>query len=267
MSHIRTIAGHMRVTPDPPANPVRQVISTAIDGLLTATVRGHCPRCRDAGHVFASTQPVGPHPAAQRVYVEACPCPDCGHMRRAAASLTAAHIPGGRFLAATLETTDWTAPPIAGHLAALRTWVDGWHKGRDSLCLSGANQRGKTHLLVALGRHLALLGKVVRFARMPSLFELDRLSRTALAQFLRSPRVDLLIIDEVGGGEPGLHWRVEAYEELLGYRLERGGCCLLSTNLTHGGLVERVGERVESRMRRRCVTLELRGPEYVEGRR
>jgi DNA replication protein DnaC len=244
-----------QVDPGPPRLDVLER-----SGRMAAEVRGHCATCRGCGHVFEADA-VGRTCAA--------PCPDCYRLRHAAESLTAAGLPGGPFLGVRLATTDWARAAVRPVRSVVEDYVQKWDKGRGSLAFCGPNQRGKTHLLVAMARHVALHGHVVRWARVPQLLEMTRVECTAARRFLRSERVDLLVLDELGGADPGHDWVRGIYEELVGHRLEHGRPCLLSTNLRpeagHGealSLVDVVGERVTARLRRHARVIVLGGEEY-----
>ena len=233
-----------------------------VGGRITAVLYGHCPDCRDSGWGFGSDD-------LGRTYTT--PCSACGHLRVQAERLTSAEIPAGPFLAATIDATDWTHYQVPGMARAAKGWVSGFRPGCGSLCFSGANQRGKTHLLAAMARAIALRGYVVRWVRVPQLLEMERTESVARRTFLRSGRVDLLVLDELGGADSGrLDWMRGVYEETLGARLEAGLACLVSTNLRpHAAageplaLVDCVGERVTSRLRRYARSVELSGPEYA----
>jgi len=257
-----------RLAPSTPVTAPTGIDVTDHRGKLVAALNARCSRCDDTGYLTEEDE---------RGHWWSKRCPTCADLRRRADTFTHAELPGGPFAKARLSTTDWSVPALAAHRVQLEAWVKAWSEGGEapsSLGLAGPNQRGKTHVLVAIGRHLALSGVNVRFVRMPRLLELPRLEAFALRAQLRSPDVDLLILDEVGGGDAGYDWITTAYEELLGLRLESGGCCLISTNYNPEGepgdpmaLVDCVGERVMGRLDRYADFITVEGEPFRRTRR
>jgi len=175
-------------------------------------------------------------------------------------------------------------------LGAVSRWLAGYQPGAErGLVLYGEVGRGKTHLLVAMLRELVLVrGTAARFVEFSHLladlkagFDAGRGAAALLDPLVA---VEVLAIDELGKGR---HTDFESMvvDELVSRRYNAMRPILATTNfLPHAGtgravvgaaeaglglapppsLVDRVGERVYSRLRETCDFVEVKGEDYRE---
>lgn len=174
------------------------------------------------------------------------------------------------------------------------TEIDAWKRRFDDayrenkswpgLLLHGAVGRGKTHLLVGLVRWMVFdLGAEVRFVEFTRLlatlregFDKGQSDRTMLNELVSVP---VLAIDELGKGRL-TDWELSVVDELVSRRYDAMACTLATTNYSPGlptgrgtlnlaegarlapTLVDRVGDRVYSRLRDMCEFIEVTGLDY-----
>lgn len=175
------------------------------------------------------------------------------------------------------------------------TEIDGWKRRFDDafrenkswpgLILHGAVGRGKTHLMVGLVRWMVFeLGADVRFVEFSRLlatlregFDKGQSDRTLLNELVSVP---VLAIDELGKGRL-TDWELSVVDELVSRRYDAMACTLATTNYGPGlatgrsvpnfaegarvaapSLVDRVGDRVYSRLRDMCDFIEVTGLDY-----
>lgn len=239
-----------------------------------------CPRCRGSG--FAAD------PAGGRVQNRArCAC---SVIATRAGRFDAGRIPA-RYAHCTLSSFDLTSEAQVRVLGA----VHGWYKARANLgdpeairrqrgvVLWGDVGRGKTHLLIALLRELALgEGATVRFV------EFSHLIADLKSGFDRGDgggdivdplvKVDVLAIDELGKGR-ATEWELTIVDELVSRRYNALRTVLATTNYEptastgveapnlaaperRPGLVDRVGDRVYSRLREMCDFVPVGGEDH-----
>jgi len=150
------------------------------------------------------------------------------------------------------------------------------------LVLWGDVGRGKTHLLVAMLRELIFQhGVTARFAEFSHLLSdikagFDR--KEAISSLLDPlVTVDVLAIDELGKGR-NTEFELQIIDELISRRYNASRTILATTNYPPGpsqgrgtgdlvaeslpALVDRVGDRVYSRLTEICDFCQLRGEDY-----
>jgi DNA replication protein DnaC len=235
-----------------------------------------CPDCGDTGLVA-----VAPTFRAAR---RRC---TCKLVEQRMASFDAASIPA-RHATSTRASFVPSSQHQTAVLGAVSRWLATWQPGSErGLILYGDVGRGKTHLLVAMLRELVLVrGTAVRFVEFSHLladlkagFDAGRGAAALLDPLVA---VEVLAIDELGKGR---HTEFESMvvDELVSRRYNAMRPILATTNfLPHSGtgravvgaaeaglgmaappsLVDRVGERVFSRLRETCDFVEVKGEDY-----
>ncbi|MBN2800353.1 MAG: ATP-binding protein [Deltaproteobacteria bacterium] len=158
------------------------------------------------------------------------------------------------------------------------------------LVLFGKVGRGKTHLMAAMLQHLALdVGVSVRFVEFSHLLSdlKGSFDRKSGSSDLLEPlvRVRVLGIDELGKGR-NTEWEGTVLDELISRRYNAAATVLATTNYPPGrpagrrtpnlaapddpefrvNLVDRVGDRVYSRLRQMCDFAPLGGRDWREMR-
>jgi len=239
---------------------------------------GRCPECGGTGLVAVSPAFRAPRRrcACKLVEQRMAAFDAVGIPARHAASTRASFVPSGQHQTAVL--------------GAVSRWLAGYQPGSErGLVLYGEVGRGKTHLLVAMLRELVLVrGIPSRFVEFSHLladlkagFDAGRGAAALLDPLVA---VEVLAIDELGKGR---HTDFEAMvvDELVSRRYNAMRPLLATTNfLPHAGtgravvgaaeaglglapppsLVDRVGERVYSRLRETCDFVEVKGEDYRE---
>jgi DNA replication protein DnaC len=265
----------------------------------------HCDLCRGAGYLVGT----GPSGAQARVCTCVPACARCGGrgvrmielegVRRLGrcrcqvlpdhvALFNRAGIPN-RHSSSSFASfhTEWNprAWPAFEHS---RRWAEAWSpedQGR-GLVLTGEVGRGKTHLMVAILRHLVMeKGVEVRFVEFSHLLhELKAgydagLGETAVLAPLA--RVSVLAVDELGKGR-GTDWERAIVDALVSQRYNSVSTILATTNYSPTratGLVEvnlatpaqqpslgdRVGDRVFSRLKEMCTFVPVDGEDCRVG--
>lgn len=238
---------------------------------------GECPRCRDTGWVAVSEE--------RRARRARCECTRLHHRMRA---FNEARIPA-RHHQSSRKTFKPNNDSLPGFMR-VSAFVDGYEPGHENrgLVLHGAVGRGKTHLLVAVVRDLIFrYGVTARFVEFSHLvgdlkagFDVGRGTHSLLDPLVR---VDVLAIDELGKGR-NTEFEGTVVDELVSRRYNAAGTILATTNYKPGQtsgravpnlaspksaptLVDRVGDRVYSRLREMCDFVECRGDDWRELRR
>ncbi|MGM0555403.1 MAG: AFG1/ZapE family ATPase [Myxococcota bacterium] len=220
-------------------------------------------------------------------------CAVCGPLNRRIEAFNAARIParyrGRDARLQEFEKTDAQGKPLGNlqdlHMKIYR-WTQGFTPGDRGFVLYGPVGTGKTHLMVAVLRHL-LLQKGV-----PSRFiEFTHLLSEIKQQFdagkgeseIMAPlaEIEVLAIDELGKGR-NTPWQLSIIDEIISKRYNRGLTTLFTTNyplrepkldanasdaklkqqMTQETLVERVDQRIFSRLHEMVDFLELDAPDY-----
>lgn len=179
-------------------------------------------------------------------------------------------------------------------MRAVTEYLDSYDPKRDNrgMVLWGGVGRGKTHLVVAMLRELVFrYGVTARFvefshllADLKSSFDLGRPAAELIDPLVA---VDVLAIDELGKGR-NTEFEGTVLDELVSRRYNAVRPIIASTNYApHPStgrpianaaavavgisppptLVDRVGERVWSRLRETCDFVEVKGDDFRERRR
>ena len=241
------------------------------------TCQAECPRCHESGFVLVQS---GASSVAQ-------PC-SCRHLDERIALFNQIGIPAAVAKASFAETRAWSP----SHERARAVAEDFAHKFRrdkptKGFLLYGTPGAGKTHLLVATLRYLALekgIGsRYVEFmlllSDIKSGFDGGRSHMEILRPLLSVP---VLAIDELGK-ERGTEWERSMLDELISRRFNSGLATLFATNYflepravaeepgrvvrTRSTdfqreaeamtLAQRVGDRIFSRLNEMCTFVKL----------
>ncbi len=182
-----------------------------------------CPRCSGEGHIFVE------HPGG---YMTTQECPACGGLRRRVQLFNQARLPARyhnkgledfkSYLNPTLRQGIGNLPEVRG---VIYTLVNGFIPGDKGLLLIGPVGTGKTHLVVALVRHLTLeKGIACRFIEFTHLLGELRQAferKDNAADLLdRLSTVPVLVIDELGKGRK-TDWELSVIDELISKRYNR----------------------------------------------
>ncbi len=119
-----------------------------------------------------------------------------------------------------------------------------------SLLLSGSTGTGKTHLSLAIAKHVTEQGYSVVYGSMQPLLrrlESEHFGRTEGDSESQLIDCDLLILDDLGMEFDSPFNRVSIYN-VLNARLLEGKPTIISTNLGHSAIKERYGEQIASRI-------------------
>jgi DNA replication protein DnaC len=238
-----------------------------------------CPICHDDGTTSRLDA---------RGYEVLVPC-TCQHLKNRLGAFNGARIPA-RYQHCALATYEplGSAQTEAFHRVARH--LDRFVPGGHGLLLTGPVGTGKTHLLVSILRDLALeKGLRVRFVEFTHLladikegFSQGRSEGDVLGPVTR---VTVLAVDELGKGLIS-DWQVSILDEVISRRYNAGLTTYFTTNLPTGEttprldepvaptsgslrrsleqvqLVDRVGERIFSRLHEMCETVPVSGPDY-----
>lgn len=241
-----------------------------------------CPLCHDTGLVSTGTERFSPR--------RRCVCQHFAQRMRTfdqvliparhAESTRASFIPANKLQTAVL--------------GEITKYLDGYEAGRENrgMVLYGEVGRGKTHLLVAMLRELVFrYGITARFvefshllADLKSGFDSGRGAAELIDPLVA---VDVLAIDELGKGR-NTEFEGTVLDELVSRRYNAVRPILATTNYAPRpstgraianaaevqvgmapapSLVDRIGDRVWSRLRETCEFVEVKGDDYRERRR
>ena len=171
-------------------------------------------------------------------------------------------------------------------LGTCSQWVEGFDPQAENrgLVLHGPVGRGKTHLMVALLRELIFRHGVevrfIEFSRLLSMLKEGYSSGKSDAGLLGElATVPVLAIDELGKGRLS-EWELAVIDEVISRRYNAMGCTIATTNYAPGeptgfestnlstakgpsqNLVDRVGERVYSRLCQVVDFIEVTGKDH-----
>jgi DNA replication protein DnaC len=215
---------------------------------------------------------------------------------RAVGSINDARIPA-RYLDADLKKFANFSGSGKQVIAQLARWIENFTPGKSSgILLTGSVGVGKTFILSAIAKTLALKGVSVRFADFFQLVNELRESYSAERKDGASSlkplhEYDVLIIDELGKGRNS-EWEVSIADSLISDRYNGNKCIIASTNYSlkdtvsevaqrqidiwsnssaaanqmntdqFESLVKRLGPRIYSRLKEMTIFLELSGEDF-----
>lgn len=247
-----------------------------------------CRGCDGSGHVLVKQEETFSQRVGPRAYEVLAPC-SCVLLDQRVALLDRAQLPG---VMAAAEFDGFMATSEGHHRACdlARSFALEYRRGQPSkgFVLSGPVGTGKTHLLTAALKHLALeLGVRVQYVEISLLYAQIRRgfqegkSGGEIIQPLSE--VEVLAIDELGKGR-GSQFELETMDELIARRYNAGRTTLFATNYstvyerkraapTRGYettdptaktqareselLRDRVGERIYSRLCEMCEFVQI----------
>ncbi len=208
----------------------------------------------------------------------------CSYRELAKEAVQAAGIPR-RYEHCRFETFESHRKSHQEALEIARDWVERWPdlEYGHSLLLAGPPGRGKTHLAVAILRHLAdEKGARVRFWEQRALLKklqgtFDSGSAVSEAQILGPVHeADLLVLDDLGAGRTS-EWARDVLHEIITYRYDNRKSLILTTNCPLGEeedepetggvlrnltLRQRLGDALMSRLYEMCRFVRLEGDDY-----
>lgn len=133
---------------------------------------------------------------------------------------------------------DWRLSATVTAWRTVRNYVVGWSPNARGLVLWGTTGAGKSHVAYAIARRLTLTHAVkvrcvvwdVLLSRLQATFG----SRSGPSESdILQPYLDaeLLVVDEVGGGDQASEWNRAVFDRLVRRRLDDGRTFILTTNL------------------------------------
>jgi DNA replication protein DnaC len=219
-----------------------------------------CPACEDSGFVTRIRK------EDKRQVAARC---DCADLRRRVRAYNSAEI-----LSELGSCTFDSFKPAQNHPSQrqaqmlLRKWARGFKPGDKGWLIHGPVGVGKTHLICAALAILALEKGV-----FPRFIEFSNLLRRLQAAFGSNKGDDLLqslgscellVIDELGKGR-NTPWETDVIDSLISSRYNTGKTTLFTSNYPPEGpdsLMERLGERIVSRIWERCTMHGMTGDNY-----
>jgi DNA replication protein DnaC len=231
-----------------------------------------CPLCNDQGFMKEQTD--------KGTCAKHCAC---SAVNRRIRQFTHAQIPS-RHHSSSLGSFEVSSSESGGLVEGISQYTKTFQYGEENrgLILYGDVGRGKTHLMVAVLRELIFsYGTTARFVEFSHLLAdlKSHYGRRQNASSILEPlvRVDVLAIDELGKGR-NTEWEGTVLDELISRRYNANRTTFATTNFALGrtrgvalpnltkpetpALVDRVGERIYSRLVEMCDFLPVRGEDY-----
>ncbi len=246
----------------------------------TCSCVGRCPVCKDAGWIAEGDSFRAPR--------RRC---DCRRVEARKRLFDELRLPG-RYANATLASFEAGKQTIPAFVSA-NAYVQSYRPREDNrgLIFHGQVGRGKTHLMIGVLRELVLrFGISARFIEFSHLLgdlkaSFDRRKGGAADLLEPLSRVEVLAVDELGKGR-NTEFEGTILDELVSRRYNAAGTVLATTNYEPGSstghavpgslasavsdlpaLVDRVGDRVYSRLRETCTFVNVKGEDYRELKR
>ena len=220
-----------------------------------------CPLCDDVGFSFHEDE---------TGYQAARPC-RCQALDRRIDIIGHAQLPG-RYAGKTFNTYAPTNVSQGNAWNSAQKFVAEFTPGQPGLMFYGDCGVGKTHLMVAILRQLVVAqGVRVRFVEFVHLLADLRAGFGAGSNpnDLMAPliKVPVLAVDELGKGRT-TEWAQNVLDELISKRYNTGRTTLFTTNYfprnkeNQPTLIDRVGERIYSRLQEMCSLHLIKGDDY-----
>jgi DNA replication protein DnaC len=225
------------------------------------TCQATCALCGDSGYTFTTDE---------NGYSFARPC-ECKTLLDRIQAFNRAGIPARYAHASFPKFVGKNAAQKNAHHLALKFARD-FEQGQAGLLFYGPCGTGKTHLVVAILRHLITM-RGVR-SRFVEFFHLLQDLKAGFADN-RSPaelieplvNIPVLALDELGKGR-GSEWEQNVLDELLTRRYNAGRTTLFTSNYAPRAeegmesLPDRVGARIYSRLQEMAVALHMPGEDF-----
>ncbi len=242
-----------------------------------------CPLCDGMGMRLVERKgaPKGAARAAE-------PC-ECQHERKVQLLLERAAIPN-RYAGCSFENFryDRSDAALAHGVGVARRFTDIYPASKEGvgLLFTGSVGTGKTHLATAVLRKL-VLEKGVRglFCDYQELLKqitnsYNAAAKTTEFEVLRPIfQAEILLLDELGGYRT-TEWASDTVANILNTRYNSRRVTIITTNfavepesrtaegsaamsaMRQDTLADRIGERMQSRLKQMCITIKMTGPDY-----
>lgn len=237
-----------------------------------------CEVCRGTGFEIVTRE--------EREFAQPCGCRRGASVKGTDAFLAACRIPP-RYEECSLANFEPGTPSLRAALSKAMTYCNGYpHLGADEglgLLFTGDNGVGKTHLAVSVLREL-VTNKGAR-GQFWDFHELIREIKNSYNPETRSTEMqvlepvveaDLLLLDDLGAWKM-TDWMVDTLFSILNSRYMAKRATLITTNFQDVDreaalaadslrrkefLVERIGQRVRSRLMEMCLVIRVEGPDH-----
>lgn len=143
----------------------------------------------------------------------------------------------------------------------IRSKIESIRETRRGLYLWGPVGTGKTYAAYAIMKKLGDMGIRARFHTAPELMDLiredfEKKDSYNLERLLENRGV--LIIDDLGTEKPS-EWVSETIHKIIDKRYREVLPTIITSNLSLDGLVDRLGDRIPSRLSEMCDVIKLDG--------
>lgn len=228
-------------------------------------------------------------PLEQEQSVALAPCASPSP-KKVAGIINEARIPA-RYIDADFARFEGFSSSDRSQKTTIANWMKSLKPGQSSgLLLSGPVGIGKSWLLAAIAKQLAMQGVTVRYAdffqlihELREAYASDQADRSSLRPL---QTVDVLIVDELGKGR-NTEWELSVADSLISDRYNGNKCIIAATNYPLRGqaeayqkqidylrsesstnqmnaatfepLAQRIGSRMYSRLSENCICMEISG--------